>query len=543
MRSSGTTSVLIVGAGPAGLALAIELGHRGIDCLVVEQNNRVGLNPRAKTTNVRTREHLRRWGIADDLRRASRLPADYSSDIVFVTRMNGPMLTKIENAMNFSPERNDLYSESGQWVPQYVLEEVMRTHAATLPSVTIRFGASFLNAQQDEQGVTATIESVATGEQYAVRSAYLVGADGSRSKVREVIGAEMQGAFGIAQNLNIQFRAPDLARLHSHPPAVMYWLVNGDTPAILGPMEDEGHWYFVMPRVEGKTSALDPKELIRQATGVDFELEILGSSPWTASSLIANKYAEERIFLAGDACHLHPPFGGYGINMGGADGVDLGWKLAAVLEGWGGQQLLASYEQERRPIHVQVIEEAVANYNALGNHLTLPGLEAAGPVGDATRREAGDVIFAAKLREFKTLGVVLGYRYADSPIVVPDGTVPPVQHPMIYRPSAYPGCLAPHLWLEDGTSLYDHFGAGLTLLAVGKNGAEELHRAEQLALSLGIPLKVLQLGDARLPRRYGAAFTLIRPDQHVAWRGERLLDDFATILRTATGSAGERTAA
>ena len=537
--NSFDTEVLIIGAGPAGLALAIELGHRGVRCLVLEQNDRVGLNPRAKTTNVRTREHLRRWGIADALRQASKLPADYPSDIVFATRMNGPLLARIRNANNCSPERNDLYSESGQWVPQYTLEEVMRAHAVTLPTVTIRFATSYVRAEQDSDSVTATIRSTETGaetgEEQTIRCRYLVGADGARSAVRETIHATMQGARGIAQNLNVQFRAPTLAALHPHGRAIMYWLINSELPSILGPMESEDHWYWAAPRIEAPVDG-DLKPLIRRAIGIDCEMEILGSSPWVAHSLIADKYSEGRIFLAGDACHLHPPFGGYGMNMGVADGVDLGWKLAAALQGWGGPQLLGTYAQERRPIHIQVIQEAVANYNALGNHLTLPGLETLGPVGDATRGEAGDVIFAAKLREFKTLGVILGYRYSGSPVILPDGTEPPAQHTMIYRPSAYPGCLAPHLWLEDGTSLYDHFGPGFTLLLTGEAAPEELAPLQSAAKSLQIPLKILQPNDYRLPRRYAAQYALIRPDQHVAWRSDTLPEDPTTLLQQITGA-------
>ena len=531
--------VLIVGAGPVGLSLAIELGQRGVRCLVIEKNDRVGYNPRAKTTNVRSREHLRRWGIAENLRKASKLPPDYPSDIIFATRLNGPQLAKIENALNCSPEKNDLYSESAQWIPQYVLEEVLRAHAVSFPNVEIRFNTVFVDATQDAQGVTSTIRNVHSGEEQMVGSSYLVGSDGARSQVRELIHAEMEGSRGLAANYNVQFRAPELAKLHPHGPAIQYWIINGDSPSLIGPMEGLDLWYFIATRIEGNAEDIDPKVLIRRATNLDFEMEILGTSPWLAHSLIADRYSEGRIFLAGDACHLHPPFGGYGMNMGIADGVDLGWKLAAALQGWGGQKLLASYEIERRPVHRWMIEEAVANYSALGNHLTLPGLETPGPVGDATRREAGDVIFAAKLREFKTLGAVLGYRYVDSPVIVPDGSEPPPLNSMIYRPSAHPGCLAPHLWLEDGSSLYDHFGRGFTLLATAADVASELDRASAAAEQVQVPLATVAPGDQRLTHRYMARFAIIRPDQHVAWRGDELPEDIASLLRQVSGQAAK----
>ena len=530
------TDVLIVGAGPVGLSTAIELARRGIACIVIEQNDRVGLNPRAKTTNARTREHLRRWGIAGNLRAASRLPVDYPSVVIFTTRLNGPQLTKIENAFNCSPEKNDLYSESAQWIPQYVLEEVLRAYAVSLPSAEVRFNNSFLHAAQNADGVVTTVKDQSTGAETQVHSKFLVGADGSRSAVREVIGATMAGKRSIAGNYNVQFRAPGLAALIPHGPAIMYWCINSDVPSLIGPMEGLDLWYFIATRVEGPLESLDATDLIRRATNLDFEMEIIGTSPWVAHSLIADKYSDGRIFLAGDACHLHPPFGGYGMNMGIADGVDLGWKMAAVLQGWGGSALLASYEQERRPIHLAVIDEAIANYSALGNHLSLPGLEAPGPVGDATRREAGDVIFAAKLREFRTLGVVLGYRYENSPVIVDDGSQPPSASTMIYRPSACPGGLAPHLWLEDDSSLYDHFGEGFTLLLTADPAPGEVERATTTAAAMGIPLKVVEPQDGRLLPRYASRMAMIRPDQHVAWRGDALPEDVWHLLRTVTGS-------
>ena len=528
------TDVLIIGAGPVGLALAIEMGRRGIRCIVIEQNDRVGYSPRAKTTNVRTREHLRRWGIAEELRKASTLPADYPSNIVFATRMSGPQLTKIENALCCAPAKNDLYSESAQWVPQYVLEEVLRTHAVSFASVEIRFETSFLRARQDEACVETCLSGKREGD-YTIRSRYLVGADGARSAVRTQIGAVMSGQYGIAKNYNVQFRAPELAKLHQHDPAIMYWMINEETPSLLGPMDGEDRWYFIATRIEDNLEIIDTKTMIQKATGLQFEMEILGADPWYAHNLIADRYSDGRIFLAGDACHLHPPFGGYGMNMGIADGVDLGWKMAAVLEGWGAPGLLASYEAERRPVHKWTMDEAVANYGALGNQLAVQGMEEPGPLGDATRREVGEVIYTAKLREFKSLGAVLGYRYNDSPIIVADGSSIPAQQSMIYQPSARPGCLAPHLWLADESSLYDHFGQGFTLLATGSDPEVDFAKAAASAKTMGIPLTLIAPQDGRLSSRYQARYALIRPDQHVAWRGDSLPENFSKILRCVTG--------
>jgi 2-polyprenyl-6-methoxyphenol hydroxylase-like FAD-dependent oxidoreductase len=529
--------VLIVGAGPVGLAAAIELGRRGIRCLVVERNDRVGYAPRAKTTNVRTREHLRRWGIAERLRAVSPMPRDYPSTVVFATRMTGPQLARFENALNGSPVRNDLYSESAQWVPQYVLEEVLREHAASLPGVTIRFSTELTAFEQNGSSVTCALKGLLTGKTERVRSAYLIGADGARSLVREAIGATMVGDRAYSRNYNIIFRAPDLARRHDHGEAIMYWMVNEDLPSLLGPMDGDGLWFFMVTKLANDVdpASVDPVALIRQGTGLhDLPIEIVSRDPWVAHKLVADRYEKGCVFLAGDACHLHPPFGGFGMNMGIGDAVDLGWKLAAVLQGWGGPELLASYEAERRKVHERTIAEAVINYGVLGNQLVRPGLEEPGTLGEATRREVGEIIEATKLREFRTLGIVLGSRYEQSPIIVPDGSEPPPEHFMLYVPSAHPGCLAPHLWLRDGSSLYDHFGVGFTLLATAGEAGQASDFAA-VAEAMGIPLTVLAPGDRRLPARYGARFALIRPDQHVAWRGDALPADAASLLAHITG--------
>ena len=536
--SQDGVDVVIAGAGPVGLALAIELGQRGVRCLAVERNDRVGYSPRAKTTNVRTREHLRRWGIADALRAASPIPPDYPPDVVFATRMSGPALARFENAFNGRRVRSELYCEEAQWVPQYTLEEVLRARAAALPNVEVRFETQVTRLQQDEDGVHVELEDVRSGAARAVRCAYLVGADGARSTVREAIGAVMTGddraVFG---NYSIIFRAPDLARRHLHGQAIMYWLVNPDVSALLGPMDMDGLWFFMATKLPGNVdpATVDAGEMIRRGAGLpDLAIDIVRGDPWVARSLIADRYRRGRVFLAGDACHLHPPFGGFGMNMGIGDGVDLGWKLAAMLQGWGGDGLLDSYERERRPVHQRTMDEAATNYATVGNDLVRPGLEEDGPQGDLVRRQVGDAILASKAREFSTLGLVLGADYHGSPIVVRDGTEPPYRNALRYVPSASPGCLAPHVWLSDGSSLYDHFGPGFTLLVTARDAAPA-GEMESAATRLGIPLTVLRPADDRLRRLYQASFILIRPDQHVAWRADALPGDAAGLLRQVMG--------
>jgi 2-polyprenyl-6-methoxyphenol hydroxylase-like FAD-dependent oxidoreductase len=529
------TEVLVVGGGPVGLALAVELGLRGIEVVVLERDARHSPQPRAKTTNVRSMEHMRRWGIADRLRAAAPLPADYPTDVVFRTRLFGHDLALFENAFfGARGVRDDRFAEGAQWVPQYKVEAALRARAAELPTVTLRLGTRLESLAQDADGVTA--EAIGPEGALEFRAAYAIGADGARSTVRTTIGARMEGQHAYAQHLNMVFRAPALREVMRDRPAIMYWLVNPDCPAVVGPMDDGDVWFFMsaLPAGAAVPDEAGLRARLRHAIGRDVAPEILVTDPWSAHSLIADRYREGRILLAGDACHLHPPFGGYGMNLGLGDAVDLGWKLAAVLRGWGGAALLDSYEAERRPVHRRVVEEAVANHALLPRDLARPALEDAGPAGDAVRAEVGALITAGKEREFRTLGVVLGSNYAGSPIVVPDGTAPPEEHPTRFEPSGHPGWRAPHLWLADGASLFDHFGAGFCLLATAPGA--ETSPMEQAARAAGVPLRVLAPEDARLPALYGARMALIRPDQHVAWRGDGFMGDAAAIMDRARGA-------
>jgi 2-polyprenyl-6-methoxyphenol hydroxylase-like FAD-dependent oxidoreductase len=534
---AGRSRVLIVGAGPAGLSLAIELGHRSIPCTVVERNDRVGYAPRAKTTNVRTREHLRRWGIADKLKAASPLGADYPSNIVFCTRLAGFQLAKFENALYCAPGKNPFYSEHSQWVPQYLVEEVLRAHAQSLPGVEIRFSAELQSFEQDAASVTASVRDLTNGKVAKISCDYLVGADGARSMVRDAIGAKMEGKYGLSRNYNVVFRAPGLAQAHQQGPAIMYWQVNADAPSVIGPMDKGDKWFFMPTNVPEGFKLADlaaVPDWIRKATGVDLPYEILSADEWVASQLLSNRYRDRRVFLAGDACHLHPPFGGYGMNMGVADGVDLGWKLAAVLHGWGGEALLDSYERERRPVHEFVLNEAVINHATLGNQLWQAGIEDDNADGARIRGDIGARVQAAKMREFNTLGVVLGYRYDDSPVVVGDGTEAMPYDFVNYVPTARPGSLAPHAWMHDGSSLYDHFGPGFTLLVTNSHDEAGVDEIRNAAAAGGVPLNIVRPSEPAVAALYQARFALIRPDQHVAWRGN-VAGDAAGVFRRIVG--------
>jgi 2-polyprenyl-6-methoxyphenol hydroxylase-like FAD-dependent oxidoreductase len=421
-------------------------------------------------------------------------------------------------------------------VPQYTVEKVLHERIATLASVHLLSGTALEEASQSSAGVIATVRDLETDTPRTIRAQYLIGADGARSRVRDIIGAKMNGEHAFALNYNLILRIPELDRTPPARRAIMYWLINPKSAGVLSPLDGNGEWAFIMRLAPGVTEIGDD-EVIRRvhaAIGRPMAVEIVARDYWAAHRLIADRYRECRMFLAGDACHLHPPFGGYGMNLGIADGVDLGWKLAGVLQGWGGDGLLASYEDERRPVHLRTIDEAVENYRTLSDQLLKDDLDADSAQGERARAAVAPEIIATKTREFDTLGVVLGARYDHSSIIMDDGSTPPAEHYANFEPSAHPGCLAPHAWLDDGSSLYDHFGLGYTLLLLDSSTTPLAQEIEDAATAAGMPFTLLDLRGTKLDELYAAPLALIRPDQFVVWRGANV--DVAALIRTISGN-------
>jgi 2-polyprenyl-6-methoxyphenol hydroxylase-like FAD-dependent oxidoreductase len=530
------TQVLVVGAGPVGLSLAVELGLRGIDMTIIDQRDRTGPQPRAKTTNVRTMTHMRRWGIADALRAAAPLPYDYPFDVVFATKLFGHTLNVFENVSAGAKRRDPRFPEPAQWVPQYIVEKVLHEKLSRLPSVRFQPATAFERLSQSETGVSVTVRDVRTDATRVVHAAYVVGADGARSLVRGAIGAKMTGEYAMSHTYSVVLRIPELAASPPDRKAVMYWLVNPESPGVFNTIDGSETWGFGVGLSAGESDIPDDEMIgrVQAAVGRKLKMEILERDRWAAHRLIADHYRDRRVFLAGDACHLHPPYGGYGMNLGIADAVDLGWKLGAVLAGWGGEALLSSYEQERRAVHERTIAEAIENFRTLNEHLLKAGLDEDTAEGARVRADVAEEIRAKKAREFNTLGVVLGSRYINSPIIVADSSSPPIEHPSEFQPSAHPGCLAPHAWLADGASLYDRLGDGYTLLILDAAAEAQAAQISQASDAAGVPLKVLDLTSSGLAPLYEAPLALIRPDQFVAWRGDAV--DAAALVETVRGS-------
>jgi 2-polyprenyl-6-methoxyphenol hydroxylase-like FAD-dependent oxidoreductase len=498
---SGPTPVLVAGGGPAGLAAAAELASRGVPCVVIEPRAQVShRRPRAKTTSIRTMEHLRRWGIADALRAAAPLPVAWSQRVTFCESLRGSRITDFDGAFGLVTGRDERFAEAGQQVPQPVVEDVLRAHARAQPGVDLRLGHAVTGlAQQDDEVRVAVRDE--RGSAYQITAGYVIGCDGAAGVVRDQIGARWAGHSDPRPNFNVVLRAPSLDT--ELGPAVQYWVLGAAVPGLIGRLDLHGTWWAILPGIDAGYGTAHAADLITGLVGGPVEHEVLASDPWTARMLVADRFAGRRVFLAGESAHVNPPWGGHGFNTSVGDAVNVAWKIAAVEQGWAPPGLLGSYEPERRGVIEQTVASAAANMRALARDLS---------------RDA-QAIQAAKRSEFHSLGLVLGYSYAGSPVIQPGagpaGIATPGGDVSSYAPDARPGARLPHAWLPGGDSLYDRLGAGFTLL--GPAGDEDpgvaalAHRARRR----GIPLTVLPA-----PRDYPwrGEFLLVRPDQHIAWR-------------------------
>jgi 2-polyprenyl-6-methoxyphenol hydroxylase-like FAD-dependent oxidoreductase len=522
------TDVLMVGGGPTGLTAGIELGTRDIDTVILEPRTSVSHNnPRAKTTNIRSMEHFRRLGIADRVRDAANLPVEWSQEAVFCTSLIGHEICRFDRIHGLQPNGSDDFAEPGQQIPQFLVEEVLRERVKELSSVTFSTGWRLDSLTQDERGVHGV--AVSDHGRREITAAYAIGSDGAKSAVREQIGSEYQGERNPRENLGTVFSAPDLAETHQHGPAVHYWIINESVQALLGHLDPDDRWWGIIVGVENAERA-DPQALLQEAIGESVELKILGTEPWSAYMLLVDDARVGRTFLAGDAAHLNPPWGGLGYNTGVADAVDIGWKLAAVLNGWGNSDLLKSYEQERRPIWTRLIEETTNNMETAPADLVVPNIAADGEVGEEARESAAEHIQSVKKSEFYNNGIVLGYRYDGSPIVIEDEKSPPPKDVVEYNPTSYPGARVPHMWLTEEKSLYDTFGQGFSLLSFDPE--IDLDPFVRAAEKRGLPLETITvpLPEEQYQQRYEFPLIFVRPDQHVAWRGESCPDNVASVL-------------
>jgi len=534
------TQVLIAGGGPFGLMLANELGRRGIGVCLVDQKPGTSVSPQANATQARTMEHYRRLGFADEVR-ALGMPPDFPTDVAYFTRFARHELARF--TLPSSREAKQLVSKlSGSWsaaeLPhrcnQKFIEPVLRRHAEALPGIQIRYGLRMTQFQEFPDHVEAEVQPSDGGPAKRVKAAYLVGADGPRSSVRQSLGVRYTGETGVVRDFvggrmyAVYARIPEYYRQVPHRPAWMNVAFNRERrcfmPAVDGKGEFAFHTQLRSHEDENSLTEADAARMVQAAIGLPLHVEVLARATWTAGhSLVAEHFGRGRAFIGGDAAHLFTPTGGLGYNTAIEDAVNLGWKLAAVLKGQAAPRLLESYEAERRPLALRNTAYAKGFADSLGNYEPVAEIEDDTPAGAEARRRAGAYFSNHGRTEFNIPGITFGGRYDGSPAIVPDGTTPPPDTPNVYVPSACPGGRPPHLWLPDGRSLYDLFGFEWTLLAFRPTTLAARHN-----------LKILELQSEQARDLYGADFILIRPDQIVAWRGNSDRDADA-VWRRLTG--------
>lgn len=529
------TEVLIAGAGPFGLMLALELGRRGVSCLLVEPKPGTAFNPQANATQARTMEHFRRHGFADAIR-AQGLPADHPTDIAYFTRYCGHELARLE-LPTAAQATQAIKTMGGSWsaaelphrVSQKFVEATLLQQVQRWPSVARRHGWALEAFEDTGAAVHARIRAVDGGEPVAVQARYLVGADGARSFVRQQLGIAWGGATGFKRDFMggkmfaVYLRAPSFYAVLPHARAWMYVSVNAQRRAFMAAVDGRTEFAFHAAVHEGEDAeawtAEDARRIFREAMGREIPIEVLSVLTWTAGhALVAEQFQRGRVFLGGDAAHLFTPTGGLGYNTAVEDAVNLGWKLAHVLRGLAPERLLESYETERKPLAERNTGYARQFADSVGLFVATAELEADTTAGAAAREAAARHLNAHVRLEFNIPGVTFGGRYDGSPVIVADGSAPPPDAPNHYTPSACPGGRPPHAWLADGRSLYDTFNFEWTLLVLGPE-APETRAFERAAQQLRLDLQVVRHESAELAARYEAPLVLIRPDQIVAWRG------------------------
>jgi 2-polyprenyl-6-methoxyphenol hydroxylase-like FAD-dependent oxidoreductase len=524
------TNVLIVGAGPVGLTLAMDLAWHGIDVVIAERRE-ASEPPGIKCNQIsaRSMEIFRRLGIAAKLRDAG-LPADYPNDAVSTTTVTGIELARVPipcRAERYKsrngPDTSWPTPEPTHRLNQMFFEPILFRCAASNRRIQILSGTTIDSFLQDERGVTAAACHLNSGERSLIACTYLVGCDGAKSMVRKAIGAKLAGTPEVQRVRSTCIRAPELIHLLPGKPAWIYFSLNPRCCGNVIAIDGRETWIisYTLHDGEREFGSLDRDWAIRAILGVgaDFRYQVISREDWVGRRLVADRFRDRRVFICGDAAHLWMPMGGYGMNAGIADAANLSWLIAATLNGWAPPAILDAYEAERQPVTDQVSRFTTdSSFRITKQRRAIPAeIEWPGPVGDAIRARVGKEAYELDLARQCCGGLNFGYFYEHSPIVAYDGEQQPTYTMHDFTSSTVPGCRAPHLWLAGGRSLYDALGPGYTLIRF--EPTVQVSGIIKAAACRGVPLAVLDVSDRDARALYGRNLVLVRPDQHVAWRG------------------------
>ena len=532
-------NVIVVGAGPVGLALAINLGRAGIKTILLERNPEPQFLPKMERCNARSMEMFRRIGLSKKIRDAG-LRADCPMDVFIVEDLTKPALLEekhpsIQTFQEKIRECRDLSMplEPYQLISQYTLEPLLKAEAEALQSVEVLFGHELIEFSQSDDGVSVRFED-SDGQPKTLMAAYLVGCDGGSSPIRKQLGIKLRGEGGILELQQALFYCEELfERLpHGNGPGQGRHYHRADADHTFLIMQDSTkHWslHATVPDAEAM------KRKFEEIVGFPVDYELLSCAPWRQNLLLADRYREGRVFLAGDSVHLVIPTGGLGMNTGVGDAFDLAWKLIGTLKGWGGPELLDSYEIERRQIGDRNVGASrYANvgrqkWRSIATDEIFSGTEA----GESMKRQLIQVADSEQRKGNRMIGAELGYRYVDSPCIdnIPGG---PEHRVGKYNPNVWPGSRLPHCWLDDGSALQDQLPETYVLLSLGKKSLDT-SKLRQSYEKIGAPVTEVRIESDRLRDLYGFDFLVLRPDMHVVWRGNDAPQNPQEIASISTG--------
>ena len=504
--------------------------------MLIEQKEAPQFLPKMERCNARTMEIYRRLGLAQRIRDTG-FPRDCPMDVFVVTSLVEPPLLhlpypSVAQAKAEIASRNDgtLPLEPYQLISQYTLEPLLKSVAETMPHVDVRYGCELVAFEQDEASVRAQVRNH-DGSTATIKALHLVGCDGGSSTVRKQLGIKLQGEANIGQLRQALYRCDDLFERIPIGKGRHYHVADEQATFLI--VQDSTRHFTLHSIVENDA---DMATMFEKTVAMPVKYDMVYVGQWKQNLLLAHSYGKGRVFLAGDAVHLVVPTGGLGMNTGIGDAIDLSWKLAATLQGWGGSNLLGSYEAERRQIGERNV--AASRYASLGRRrwraAYRPNIRDNTPEGDETRANLARIADIEQRKTNEMIGAELGYRYVGSPIICSEPGEGPADDFMNYVPTTWPGARLPHLWLKDGTAVQDRIGDGFTLLRLGGTKADTSGLEHSLK-AYGAPLKVLDIDDEPIREIYGYDLLLLRADMHVVWRGNRLPESPKRVATIATG--------